>query len=311
MERPYKKPYKKHFKTILMKKFTLFAGMAAVALGASAVDFNVENGDMKSFSEKHGKGTYYAIQMSELSQENLTKAGSTVVWCGQNSADQTGTQNLYIWNGFVGFEGAKLPAPGWDNEEGMDLDYASFSIPANAGWTGAGYNLNKSGLKIEMNDETIFHVTYATMAAAPASVGLILNNQDGAGNNYNIALGADYNDNGTVYPSVGKTLSDEWQCVEVKLGDLKKMGVKVSFPTGDNYSGNLLAFLAGATEGQNFSYTNMFFFTPEGAGAIEGVDADDVNAPVEYFNLQGVRVANPENGLFIRRQGNKAEKVVL
>ena len=39
-----------------------------------------------------------------------------------------------------------------------------------------------------------------------------------------------------------------------------------------------------------------------------GVDA---NAPVEYYNLQGVKVANPENGVFIKKQGNKATKVVL
>lgn len=38
---------------------------------------------------------------------------------------------------------------------------------------------------------------------------------------------------------------------------------------------------------------------------------DNANAPVEYFNLQGVRVANPENGLYIRRQGNKAIKVFI
>lgn len=38
---------------------------------------------------------------------------------------------------------------------------------------------------------------------------------------------------------------------------------------------------------------------------------DDANAPVEYFNLQGVRVANPENGLYIRRQGGKATKVIV
>ena len=37
----------------------------------------------------------------------------------------------------------------------------------------------------------------------------------------------------------------------------------------------------------------------------------DENAPVEFFNLQGVRVANPENGLYIRRQGNKATKVFV
>ena len=39
-------------------------------------------------------------------------------------------------------------------------------------------------------------------------------------------------------------------------------------------------------------------------------DAADANAPVEYFNLQGIRVENPENGLFIKRQGSKAEKVI-
>ncbi len=41
------------------------------------------------------------------------------------------------------------------------------------------------------------------------------------------------------------------------------------------------------------------------------VEPDYSNAPVEYFNLQGIRVANPENGIFIRRQGNKATKVRL
>lgn len=37
----------------------------------------------------------------------------------------------------------------------------------------------------------------------------------------------------------------------------------------------------------------------------------DENAPVEFFNLQGVRVANPENGLYIRKQGNKVSKVIV
>lgn len=41
------------------------------------------------------------------------------------------------------------------------------------------------------------------------------------------------------------------------------------------------------------------------------VTEEDANAPVEYFNLQGVRVANPESGLYIRRQGNKVTKVLV
>lgn len=38
---------------------------------------------------------------------------------------------------------------------------------------------------------------------------------------------------------------------------------------------------------------------------------EDANAAVEYFNLNGIRVANPENGLYIRRAGSKVEKVFI
>jgi len=45
--------------------------------------------------------------------------------------------------------------------------------------------------------------------------------------------------------------------------------------------------------------------------AVVAIEADDVNAPVVYYNLQGQRVANPENGLYIRVQGNKVEKIAI
>lgn len=44
-------------------------------------------------------------------------------------------------------------------------------------------------------------------------------------------------------------------------------------------------------------------------GGIGGVDVKA--AEVEYFNLQGVRVDNPQNGIFIRRQGAKVSKVIV
>lgn len=51
--------------------------------------------------------------------------------------------------------------------------------------------------------------------------------------------------------------------------------------------------------------------TPLGQTGIADITVEDENAPIEYFNLQGVRVENPENGLYIRRQGNKVTKIVL
>lgn len=46
---------------------------------------------------------------------------------------------------------------------------------------------------------------------------------------------------------------------------------------------------------------------PAGIADIE----TEENGVVEYFNLQGVRVAEPANGLYIRRAGNKVEKVIV
>ena len=43
---------------------------------------------------------------------------------------------------------------------------------------------------------------------------------------------------------------------------------------------------------------------------IADIEAEE-NGAVEYFNLQGVRVAEPANGLYIRRAGNKVEKVIV
>ena len=60
-------------------------------------------------------------------------------------------------------------------------------------------------------------------------------------------------------------------------------------------------------QGSQFESTLKFNAT----AGVGNVQIDNTTAPVEYFNLQGVRVANPENGLYIRRQGNEATKVLV
>lgn len=47
-----------------------------------------------------------------------------------------------------------------------------------------------------------------------------------------------------------------------------------------------------------------------GAGVKE-INSGNTNAPKEYFNLQGQRVANPEKGIFIVRQGGETKKVLV
>ena len=48
----------------------------------------------------------------------------------------------------------------------------------------------------------------------------------------------------------------------------------------------------------------------EGVGAVSTIASDNNVAP-KYFNLQGVQVANPENGLYIVVKGDKASKVLV
>lgn len=50
---------------------------------------------------------------------------------------------------------------------------------------------------------------------------------------------------------------------------------------------------------------------PAATSGVESIVTDNTDAPVEYYNLQGVRVENPSAGLYIRRQGNTATKVLV
>lgn len=75
---------------------------------------------------------------------------------------------------------------------------------------------------------------------------------------------------------------------------------------GETNSVYIYAFCSGAPMNKwKFTVPDQ---TQSGIGNIEAADED---APVEYFNMQGMRVENPEHGVYIKRQGSKAAKVVL
>lgn len=48
-----------------------------------------------------------------------------------------------------------------------------------------------------------------------------------------------------------------------------------------------------------------------GETSVETIVVDNSDAPVEYYNLQGVKVTNPEKGIYIMRQGTSVRKVIL
>lgn len=70
--------------------------------------------------------------------------------------------------------------------------------------------------------------------------------------------------------------------------------------------------MAGVNEDNTFFgyvYVDFWFNEPE-TDAVNAIEASDSNK-VEFFNLNGQRIENPANGLFIRKQGNKTSKVMI
>lgn len=102
-----------------------------------------------------------------------------------------------------------------------------------------------------------------------------------------------------------------------------RMNLKEKFPTvvTDNQvnvcNGYGFAFVAksGAKSGDKYDFTNVWL-VPKGTSTpgykSSGVAAVEVEeGEAVYFNLQGQKVENPENGLYIRVAGNKATKVLV
>ncbi|MDE6393753.1 MAG: hypothetical protein K2K77_00290 [Duncaniella sp.] len=93
-------------------------------------------------------------------------------------------------------------------------------------------------------------------------------------------------------------------------------GSAVAAPTTYTEQEWLVPATAAATNDVQITNTNgchIYFITVTAEDTTTAISeiASDENAPVEYYNLQGIRVAEPSNGIFIKRQGNKVQKVLV
>lgn len=122
---------------------------------------------------------------------------------------------------------------------------------------------------------------------------------------FEIFLGQERTVEGMTIPVLSKTgfTSKTWTTLTAE----------VNTPYGVARAANrLFALGIHATSPQN--HYNMYFknFRIEALvlSGIEEVEADE-DAETEYYNLQGIRVANPTHGIYIMRRGSVISKVVL
>lgn len=73
------------------------------------------------------------------------------------------------------------------------------------------------------------------------------------------------------------------------------------------------SFIANhAATGLKSDALNLYIGSDGTLTGVEGISAEaDADAPVEFYDLQGRKVANPQGGIFIRRQGSKVTKVAM
>ncbi|MCH5241363.1 MAG: hypothetical protein J1F67_02920 [Muribaculaceae bacterium] len=112
------------------------------------------------------------------------------------------------------------------------------------------------------------------------------------------------------------TLSDNWDLIndgshrygpaEGQNGAVNVGQSDIKFALGGDTSFNI----ANGTYDFVVDFNTMTIAISE-AGSVGVKTVIDFNAPVEYYNLNGVKVANPDKGIYIIRQGNTTKKAVI
>ncbi len=115
----------------------------------------------------------------------------------------------------------------------------------------------------------------------------------------------EYNENGV--PSLTEKLT-----IAEKVST-KSFGV--AFDAANNLyladnSDHLRAFALPKEDNSYTTKANMAVVVKDTMTGVAEVAMDGL-APVEFYNLQGVKVENPQNGIFVKKQGGKTSKVVM
>ncbi|MCX4330975.1 MAG: T9SS type A sorting domain-containing protein [Muribaculaceae bacterium] len=315
-----------------MKKITLFAAVACMALAAQA-QYTCDPG-MDYVKNKGPKSVDYIILADEAVAE-FTAAGAKVQYVGPSAEEG---RNLWYW---AGFNPADDTFPRVDMHDG---GYTSVEVQGTAGWSGAGFAINcpKSevpgpGVNLShFTDETMFHIAYFSPTAnAPVSVGcILLDGGDFGSNPAKFALGDSFDDNGVIYPTIGPKAGDDWAGIEISLGSLKKIWPAFSLANANTWGGNIFAWLAGNVAGQTIAFDAMYFYSTEEAGINEtGVEKNvgfvitdqTVNAMgangIVLYNMAGQVVKSSNGttlglngltaGIYVAKAAGKTCKVIV
>ena len=315
-----------------MKKFTLIAAAGVLALGAQA---QYQVNPSTSVVKAQNPSTVDYIILSEGGIAELTNAGAKMTYI-RPSAEEG--RNLWYWAGL---------APGDESYPRVDMEeggYASLTVTGDAGWSGGGFAIDGpksetvgTGVNLShFDDNTRFHLAYFTPSGnAPASIALIILDDGKNGSDpAKVALGTAFDDNGVIFPTIGAKATDEWQGIDISLGDLKKTWPSFNLANKDAWGGNILSFLAGNVAGTTFAFDACYFYNAGEAG-INDLVADSnvafivtdktINVAgangIKLYNIAGQLVKSTEGttlgldnlakGIYVANAAGQSRKVVV
>ena len=323
-----------------MKKFTLFAAFAALAVSAGAQE--TATPDVAGTVVEGQKAVYNLVVAADEVVTALEGAGQEVTDWRVNDE----TRFLYVWdNTFVGVN-TGYPAVGYDGILVGEYEYPNLEV-GTIGWSGAGWfiSIDAKADASNWNENTRFHVATRTAGTAPTSLAFVIadgGNITGEGENGNthdgspakVALGENFQDGNNVYPSVGPKVSDEWAGLDLSFAELKKFYPSFDWKNANPWEGNVVSVLGGGVQGQSFSIDNMFFYTPaEMEDNAVGKVADDaqfivtrntINVAngngIALYDLSGrmiksatgtvLGISELGNGIYVAKSGNSIVKIM-
>lgn len=307
-----------------MKKLLLLAAVAATAMSANAVDFYVIGGNVN--------GHEWALAEPDCKMTDLG-------------------DGVYEWKGEVLGTGFKLNDGTWDNAtiEGTDM-VANFGSNGDKLELGEPYFFATGGSTGDIDFAGVDQLANPTVTLNlnEGSITVVGTEEEVE---YNYYLAGNYNANewslneecqftltDGKYILKGMSFEKEGNFKVATEGWAKEFGAApapeveegaepVEFTPVSISPENLKADLVSKAQGAKDVAISLIgtydveltiaadgesatiIFSAAGDDAVEGINVE--NAPVYYYNMQGVRVANPTNGIYVKVVGNKALKAVV
>lgn len=214
---------------------------------------------------------------------------------------------------------------GYAVEEGQSPNLPAENSFAYIGFNGndalfAGRMLTLKTIKGEDDEETtvteqsLFVITVPGLNVGNKTVKTTLQADGNIG--YNVISSATVIPTGEVYiNTLGYYLANDG---DHKFGNFSDSAKSFVFANGEFTPATVVTNAIGvAAAGANIAFAQLgdtgysYSLYNDPKSGIDDIVIGDENAPVEYYNLQGIRVDNPTTGMYIMRQGTKTSKVII